>query len=74
MDVLDADGQRLGIGRRYAERDIVQVSLSLRRLWHYLLCSNDLLHHCMLGYNMAAMKKAVCIRFNKVIFGNIFKK
>ena len=25
MDVLDADGRRLGIEGRYAERDIVQV-------------------------------------------------
>jgi len=26
MDTLDADGKRLGIEGRYAERDIVQVS------------------------------------------------
>lgn len=27
MDILDADGKRLGMDGRYAERDIVQVSL-----------------------------------------------
>ena len=28
MDVLDADGRRLGSEGRYAERDIVQVSIT----------------------------------------------
>jgi len=36
MDTLDADGKRLGIEGRYAERDIVQVSSLLITLMNVL--------------------------------------
>lgn len=38
MDMLDADGKRLGIEGRYAERDIVQVRNAKNVISLYFQC------------------------------------